>query len=141
MRDFEGIHRIRRWRLGIGGFGVSLEICLIYVTFLNISSDTPNPQLSYPLAAVSVYPWHTVTEGATPNPLPTGVVGADSVYPFGLDVDWGTPNLRLSGMVAADSVYHSWSDLDMVYRPKSIDFAAEFGGLQEIHRICRYWVW
>ena len=30
---------------------------------------------------------------------------------------------RLSGMVAADSVYHSWSDLDMVYRPKSNDFA------------------
>ena len=26
-------------------------------------------------------------------------------------------------MVAADSVYHSWSDLDMVYRPKSNDFA------------------
>ena len=82
------------------GLGVSVEICLTYVTFLKLLHDTLNPQLSYPLAAVSVYPWHTVTEGDTPNPLPTGMVGADSVYPFGFDVDWGTRIPRLSGMVA-----------------------------------------
>ena len=44
-------------------------------------SDTPNPQLPYPIAADSVYPNPHLTQKDTPNPHLPYPLAADWVYP------------------------------------------------------------